>query len=101
MKNGFSRGSRQQANVSRPEGFSALRMLANDTTGSDKNITPKREASNSKRAGSNGYTVASASAKSTGSSFGALARARASIGADMSIPNAWPEGATFRANAIV
>src|SRR5947209_16676741 len=101
MKNGFSRGSRQQANASRPEGFNALRMLANDATGSAKNITPKREASRSKLRGSNGYTVASASAKSTGSPDGALARARASIGADMSTPNACPDGATLRAKAIV
>ena len=54
MKNGFSRGSRQQANASRPDGLSALRRLANDSTGSAKNITPKREASRSKLAGSNG-----------------------------------------------
>ena len=45
MNNGFSRGSRQQANASRPDGRSALRMLANDSAGSAKNITPNREAS--------------------------------------------------------
>jgi hypothetical protein len=54
MKNGFSRGSRQQANASRPEGRSALRMFANDSAGSAKNITPNRDASTSKLAGSNG-----------------------------------------------
>ena len=37
-----------------PPGRSALRMLANDSAGSAKNITPKRETSRSKLAGANG-----------------------------------------------
>ncbi len=40
--------------ASRPVGRSALRILANDSRGSAKNITPNREASRSKLAGSNG-----------------------------------------------
>ena len=44
--------------------------------------------------------MASASTKSTGRSFGALCRARSSIGPDMSTPSTWPDGATSRANAI-
>ena len=38
--------------------------------------------------------MASASTKSTGKSFGALCRARSSIGPDMSTPSTWPDGAT-------
>ena len=45
MKNGFSRGSRQQAKASRPDGFIPRRRLAKERAGSAKNITPKREAS--------------------------------------------------------
>ena len=54
IKKGFSRGSRQQAKASRPDARSARRMFENDSTGSAKNITPNREASRSKLAGSNG-----------------------------------------------
>src|ERR1700731_2800830 len=67
MKNGLSRGSRQQANPSRPDGFSARCRLAKESAGSAKNITPKRDTRRSKPAGTNGYTVASASTNSTGS----------------------------------
>jgi glycerate kinase len=54
MKNGFSRGSCQQAKASRPLFRIALRKLVNDATGSAKNITPKREASRSKLSRANG-----------------------------------------------
>jgi hypothetical protein len=90
MKNGFSLGSSQQAKARRPDGFSACRRLAKESVGSAKNITPKRETRRSKLAGSNGYTVASASTKSTGRPAGAVWRARASIGPEMSMPITCP-----------
>ena len=99
-ENGFSRGSRQQAKASRPDGFSPRRRLAKERAGSAKNITPKRETRRSKLAGSNGYTVASASTKSTGRPAGATWRARASIGPEMSMPSTCPLGPTFCASAI-
>src|SRR4249920_756778 len=40
---GFWLRGRQHTNTKRPLGFNDLRMLANATTGSLKNITPKRE----------------------------------------------------------
>ena len=41
------------------------------------------------------------SANSTGNSLRAFCRARASIGPEMSTPKTWPDGATFRANAML
>jgi hypothetical protein len=73
-------------NVSLPDGRSARRILAKETAGSAKNITPNRDTMRSKLAETNGYTVASASTKSTGIPAGAICRARASIGAETSMP---------------
>ena len=101
MKNGFSRGSRQQMNASRPDGRNPFRILAKESAGSAKNITPNRETSASKLPGLNGYTVASARTKSTGAPSGVTCRARASIGPDMSMPMTWPLRPTLGASAMV
>jgi hypothetical protein len=44
----FSCSVRNTAKASRPSGFTALRMLAKVETGSEKNMTPKREKTKSK-----------------------------------------------------
>ena len=49
---GFSASARQQTKASRPPGFRAPRRLAKAAGGSAKNITPKREKTASKLAGS-------------------------------------------------
>ena len=86
MKKGFWRGSRQQANASRPDRRIAFRIFAKDSAGSAKNITPNREASRSKFSGANGWMVASARANSTGAPTGVTSRARTSIGAVVQTP---------------
>ena len=92
----------QHANTSRPPGRVADLMLAKAATGSAKNITPKREMTMSKPAGSSDSTCASPCRNVTLArpAASASARARASIGPDRSRPSAWP-GATSRAAASV
>src|SRR2546421_12529030 len=61
---GFSAAVRNTMSASRPPGFIAWRTLENAAIGSLKNITPKRENTRSKLAGSKGWAETSVSATS-------------------------------------
>ncbi|MEO7112967.1 MAG: hypothetical protein ABI183_21190 [Polyangiaceae bacterium] len=91
---------RQHTNASRPVGTSAVFKFVKAAIGSTKNITPKREKRRS-FVRWNAWSAASASSNFTFAVFRARSFARASIGAETSIPRTVPAAPTFSESAIV
>ena len=102
VMNGFSAALRQAMHRSLTSSIAARRRFAKATTGLSKNMTPKREMTMSKLAGSKAWVCASARMKLAGSSSrSARARATAINGSEMSTPVQWPFAPSRRAAASV